>query len=85
MKQTSEGNEDSGSYIVHSRYTMDELRARHNHRGAAENVVDEVEHDKHEMSNLAIAHPNYFERCMSIRDSNLGHNTECCHQCNLEA
>jgi hypothetical protein len=32
-----------------------------------EDVVDEVEHNKHEMSNPAIAHPNHFKRCMSIR------------------
>lgn len=85
MRQTSEGNKNSCCHIVHARNTMNELRARHNHRGATEDVVDEVEHDKHKVSNFAIAHPNDFKRCMGIWNTNLGHNAECCHQCNLEA
>jgi hypothetical protein len=69
---------------MHPSHARDKLGASENHASATEDVVDQVENDKDTVSISSVSDPNKLERCMSVRNSQLGYDAQDGHQGDLE-
>lgn len=82
---TSEGYDNASRHEMHSRDTIDKLRASQDHTGATEHIVDQVHDNEDTVPYLAVPLLDNLEGSMGIRYSDLCHHAQSSHQSDLEA